>query len=261
MRLPIFKINTFTSDYRRGNPAGVCPLSSWLPDELMQSIAKENAYSETAFFVQNHDSYDLRWFTPGCEVDLCGHATLATAFALRSCMGQLRDLYKFNTRSGILSVEYKNEILVLDMPAAKFASTIAPANLIEGLGTSGREIYKGQDYMVVLGSAAEVAALKPNFSVLRKIDARGIIITARGEGEIDFVSRWFGGPDVGIDEDPVTGSAHCMLVPYWSRVLEKYQLFAKQISERGGELRCELSADRVKVGGQAVLYFSGEIYA
>jgi PhzF family phenazine biosynthesis protein len=259
VRIPIFKINVFTSDYRGGNPAGVCPLETWLPDALMQSIAKENGYSDTAFFVPSGENYDLRWFMPGCEVDLCGHATLATAFALRFYLGQVKDSYKFNTRSGLLSVEPKGEILVLDMPALEFVPAIAAASLVEGLGVNPKEVYKGQDYMVVLSSAEEVAALRPNYKVLRQIDSRGFIVTARGSDGIDFVSRWFGGPDVGIDEDPVTGSAHCMLVPYWSQVLAKRQLTARQISERGGDLHCELVVDRVKVGGQAVLYLSGEI--
>lgn len=260
MRLPIFKINAFTSVYRGGNPAGVCPLSAWLPDESMQSIARENGYSETAFFVQNGEGYDLRWFTPGCEVDLCGHATLATAFALKSCMGQSRDIYRFNTRSGLIGVESDGEIFVLDMPVAKFSPVTAPACIVEGLGVNPKEVYKGQDYMVVLSSAEEVAALRPNYTLLQQVEARGVIVTARGDGDVDFVSRWFGGPEVGIDEDPVTGSAHCMLVPYWSQVLAKRQLVAKQVSERGGDLRCELAGDRVKVGGRAVLYLSGEIH-
>lgn len=226
----------------------------------MQSIATENGYSDTAFFVPNGDGYDLRWFTPGCEVDLCGHATLATAFALQACLGQSSDIYKFHTRSGLVSVESDGDLFVLDMPAMKSPPAIAPACLVEGLGADPQEIYKSQDYMVVLSSAEDVAALKPNFNILQKIDVRGIIVTARGDDEVDFVSRWFGGRDVGIDEDPVTGSAHCMLVPYWSQVLNKRQFVAKQISARGGDLRCELVGDRVRAGGRAVLYLSGEIH-
>jgi PhzF family phenazine biosynthesis protein len=259
MELPLFKVNAFTTAWQGGNPAGVCPLQAWLPDELMQAIARENGYSETAFFVGNGDSFDLRWFTPGCEVDLCGHATLASAFVLHHVLGGGSRVYRFNTRSGVIPVEAAGDLLTLDMPALGWEPVELPQALANGLEVTPQAVFAGQDYMVVLPSADMVARLKPSFSWLGQADRRGTIVTAPGDGEVDFVSRWFGGRGVGVDEDPVTGSAHCMLVPYWAGVLGKKVLKARQVSARGGELYCELAGPRVRVGGHAVLYFKGTI--
>lgn len=259
MELPLFQVNAFARDFRSGNPAGVCPLREWLPDTLMQAIAAENGFSETAFLVPANGAYELRWFTPACEVDLCGHATLAAAHVLRHLLGGVAGPLRFHTRSGELVVEAEGDDLVLDMPRLGFEAATVPEAIRRGLGAGVLVCYRGQDYMVVLESAALVQALRPDFAVLQGVDARGVIVTASGQGEVDFVSRWFGSAGVGVEEDPVTGSAHAMLVPYWAEVLGKTRLQARQLSARGGELRCELAGDRVRVAGRTVLYFQGVI--
>jgi PhzF family phenazine biosynthesis protein len=262
MKIPLYQVNAFTTDYRGGNPAGVCPLNEWLSDEQMQSIAKENNFSETAFFVKNGDSFDLRWFTPGCEVDLCGHATLATTKVLAEELGEARNSYRFNTRSGVVSVMRLDDTYQLDMPKAEQKQVSCPAQLIEAIGHQPTECFLADDYLLAFDelNEAQLINLQPNFAAIKPVKCRGVIVTCRsGDKGFDFVSRWFGSADVGIDEDPVTGSAHCQLVPYWSDKLGLSRLRAKQVSAREGVLDCELREARVLVAGQATIYFKGEL--
>jgi PhzF family phenazine biosynthesis protein len=259
MKLQIFQIDAFASRPFAGNPAAVVPLDAWLPDDVMQAIAMENNLAETAFFVPGEKGYDLRWFTPTIEMDLCGHATLATGFLLFEILGTDQSILRFQTRSGELTVEKSDGRYVLDFPSRPGVTSEAPAQLIEALGgKQPKEILKSRDYMLVYESEADVLAIKPNFEALAKIDTHAVIVTAKGD-DADFVSRFFA-PEVGVPEDPVTGSAHCTLIPYWAEKLGKNELFARQVSWRGGELFCELVGDRVKIGGDAVLYLKGEIY-
>ena len=262
MKLEIFQVDAFTKNIFGGNPAAVCPLDAWLSDETMQQIAAENNLAETAFFVKNGDGYDLRWFTPTVEMDLCGHATLASAYVLCELLGEKSDMLKFQTQSGELTVEKNDDLLVLDFPSRPAVACRAPDGLIEAIGKTPREVLKSRDYMMVYESEDDVRAVSPDFAAMLKISAlkipaHGVIVTAPGK-DCDFVSRFFA-PEVGVFEDPVTGSSHCTLIPYWAEKLEKNNLFARQVSARGGELFCELIGDRVKIGGNAVLYLKGEI--
>ncbi len=260
MKIPYYHVDAFTSRLFAGNPAGVCPLESWLPAETMQKIAAENRHAETAFFVPlagEPERFHLRWFTPGAEVDLCGHATLATAFVLKECLGFNAPAVHFDTLSGPLTVSYEHDLLVMDFPSRPPLPYEAPAALLEGLGAAPVEVSRARDVLAVFESEAEVAALQPNFERLAQLDALGVIATAPGEGS-DFVSRFFA-PRVGVPEDPVTGSSHCTLIPYWANRLGKNRLESRQISARGGELACELVGERVKIGGRAVLYMHGTI--
>lgn len=259
MKLDIYQIDAFASRPFEGNPAAVVPLDKWLPDDAMLNIAMENNLAETAYFVPNGNGYDLRWFTPSVEMDLCGHATLASAYLIFEVLGTSESVLRFQTRSGQLTVEKKAEKYVLDFPSRPGVTAEAPAGLIDALGgATPKEIYKSRDYMLVYETEADVLAIKPDFSALMKIDTHAVIVTAKGDSS-DFVSRFFA-PEVGVPEDPVTGSAHCTLIPYWAERLGKNDLFARQVSQRGGELFCELVGDRVKIGGDAVLYLKGEIY-
>lgn len=255
-KVPYFEVHAFASELFRGNPAGVCPLSAWLGDALMQKIAAENGLPETAFFAPRGNDYDLRWFTPTTEVDLCGHATLASAFILFTEQGFDGDTVRFHSRSGPLTVSRSADILTLDFPSRPPRGCAAPQGLIEGLGAKPIEISKARDYFAVFASAKEVGGLRPDFGLLGALDEK-VIVTAPGD-DCDFVSRFFA-PTAGIDEDPVTGSAHCTLIPYWAQRLGKNKLRARQISKRGGELFCELAGDRVHIGGKAVLYLRGEL--
>ncbi len=258
MRLEIYQIDAFASRPFTGNPAAVVPLDAWLADDVMQAIAMENNLAETAFFVREGEGYGLRWFTPTVEMDLCGHATLASGYVIFEILGTDQTTLRFQTRSGELTVERKGERYVLDFPSRPGTVSDAPAGLIEAIGAEPKEILKSRDYMLVYENEADVLAIKPDFNSLMKIDTHAVIVTAKGDGS-DFVSRFFA-PEVGVPEDPVTGSAHCTLIPYWAEKLGKNELFARQVSERGGELYCELVGDRVKIGGNAVLYMKGEIY-
>jgi PhzF family phenazine biosynthesis protein len=258
MRLDIYQVDAFTNKVFGGNPAAICPLDEWLDAELMQKIALENNLSETAFFVKKGDAYEIRWFTPTYEIDLCGHATLASAFVIFEVLKLEESLIEFHShKSGSLSVEKKGDILVLDFPSRPVSACEAPKGLIEAIGKQPKEVLKARDYFLVYESEEEVLDINPNFSKLLEIDAHGFIVTARGDSS-DFVSRFFA-PEVGVFEDPVTGSSHCNLIPYWAEKLGKTELFARQISARGGELFCELKGDRVKIGGNSVLYLKGEI--
>jgi predicted PhzF superfamily epimerase YddE/YHI9 len=257
MRIPYFQINAFTTHTFGGNPAGVCMLPSWLPDAALKDIAAENDLSETAFLVRHESFFELRWFTPAVEVDLCGHATLASAFALFFELGYPEKIIPFETKSGRLTASRRDQLVELDFPSRPPLRCSAPEKLLAGLGSKPVEVLRSRDYLAVFDSPAEVAALKPNFDLLRQLDSLGIIVTAR-DSQADFVSRFFA-PAAGIDEDPVTGSAHCTLIPFWSDRLGKQEMFAKQISKRGGELFCRLLGDRVGIGGNAVAYLRGEI--
>lgn len=262
MQLPIFQLDAFSSRRFGGNPAAVCPVEAWPDDETLQSIAAENNLSETAFFRAEGDgTYHLRWFTPASEVDLCGHATLASAWVLLHRLEPARESVAFRTRSGILTVERGDDgFLLMDFPSRPPAPKEAPRALIEGLGDEPVAVLAGErDYLVVYESEDIVRKLKPDFARLRGLDRLGVIVTAGGSGS-DFVSRFFA-PSVGVPEDPVTGSAHCTLVPYWAEELGRGDdwLDARQVSARGGRLRCRHRGERVTIGGQAALYLVGEI--
>jgi len=257
MEIPIYQVDAFSSAAFGGNPAAVCPLEEWLPDETLQAIAAENNLSETAYFVRTGDRFALRWFTPGCEVDLCGHATLASAHVLFQELGIKDDTLRFDTKSGELVVRRDGRRLSMDFPSRPPAQVEVDPGLIAAMGGHPIEILAARDYLVVYGSEAEVRELRPNMEALTRIDRFAFIATARGEN-CDFVSRFFA-PAKGIPEDPVTGSAHCTLVPYWAAKLGKTTLAARQISKRGGELFCRLQDGRVEMAGSATLFLRGRI--
>lgn len=258
MRIPIYQIDAFTNEQFKGNPAAVCPLQEWLPDDVMQKIAAENNLAETAFFVKTEDGYELRWFTPVDEIDLCGHATLASAFVIFTYLDKEIANINFSTKSGILEVSKHGNLLTMLFPSreGEKCDTI-PEELIRGLGKKPLELYKARDYMAVYETEQDILDLKLNMNELAKIDALGVIVTAKGN-EVDFVSRFFA-PNTGIDEDPVTGSAHCTLVPYWKKVLNKNEFTALQVSERGGKLHCEDLGETIKLSGEAVAFLEGVI--
>ncbi len=258
MKLKIYQIDAFSKTVFGGNPAAVVPLEGWLDDATMQEIAQENNLSETAFFVPEGEGFGLRWFTPLSEVELCGHATLASAFVLFETLGFGGNMIIFETKSGKLTVTREADgMLSMDFPA-EFASVCeTPKELAGAIGVTPIETLIGVDYMALLGSEREVLGLKPDFAKLKELGGRGLIVTAKGDTN-DFVSRFFA-PKLGIDEDPVTGSAHCALAPYWSQKIGKTTLHAKQLSKRSGEIECELTGDRVSLKGYAVKYMSGEI--
>ncbi|TMP30274.1 isomerase [Pseudoalteromonas rubra] len=258
MKLDIFQVDAFASAVFEGNPAAVCPLPSWLPDDLLQKIAEENNLSETAFFVSAENTYQLRWFTPKGEVDLCGHATLATAHVLFTHLGFHDQTVQFQTRSGLLSVTKLPEGYSMDFPATPPHPVDPPENILVGLGVSSVEaVLAGFDYLVVLSHESEVKAVSPDFEKLAQLDLRGVVVTARGDS-VDFVSRCFY-PKLRVNEDPVTGSAHCQLAPYWCERLDKNKLTAQQLSERTGKIKCTLVEGRVILEGNAVDYLQGQI--
>jgi predicted PhzF superfamily epimerase YddE/YHI9 len=250
-----FVVDAFTDEIFRGNPAGVCPLDEWIDDDLMQKIATENRLSETAFFVPEDDGYRLRWFTPESEVDLCGHATLASASVLFDHLEYPHEIIHFMSKSSDLFVKKIGHSIVVDLPARPAAPCNPPNELRLAFGFDMDEVYRSRDYLVVLDSEDGVRSVSPDFSVLEKLDAEGVIVTAPGH-EVDFVSRFFA-PRLGIPEDPVTGSAHCTLAPYWATKLGKTDLSAEQISARGGSLACRVADDRVHIAGRAALYLRG----
>ncbi len=262
MKIPFFQVDAFSRKVFGGNPAAVCLLSSWLADETLQAIAAENNLSETAFLVpraNSNNSYELRWFTPLVEVDLCGHATLASAFVVFSFLASDLSSVYFSTKSGGLTVIKKGELLSMDFPASEPEPVKSISYLPQALGVEPQEILKSRDLLVVFPDEATIRYLKPDFEKLRKVkDVLGIIVTAKGDN-VDFVSRFFA-PNVGVPEDPVTGSAHCTLIPYWAKKLAKKRLHAWQLSKRGGELFGEYLGERVKISGNAVLYARGELY-
>ena len=257
--LQIYQVAAFTDRSFGGNPAAVIPLEAWLSDSLMQKIAAENNLSETAFFVpMGHSEWHIRWFTPAVEVPLCGHATLASAAVIHSKLGHSDWPITLQSASGPLTVDVDTDAFVLDLPTNYPQPVQLPEGLEEALGITVVESYIGNDiYMVVLPNEASVAALDPDLGPLAAVTEHGVIATAPGD-HVDFVSRFFA-PAIGIAEDPVTGAAHCVLTPYWSKRLNKSRLDARQISSRVGVLRCEDHGDRVKLRGSAVFFLSGEI--
>jgi PhzF family phenazine biosynthesis protein len=258
MKIPLYQVDAFTGRLFGGNPAAVCPLETWLDDGTMQSIAAENNLSNTAFFVPAGDSFQLRWFTPEVEVDLCGHATLASAYVLMNHLYPDRQEVRFQTKSGELSVTRGEDLYTLDFPARPASPCDVPPELLEALGLKPQEVWAAKAYMAVYESEEEVLDLRPDMEQLAALDKIGVIVTAPGL-QADFVSRFFA-PAAGIPEDPVTGSAHCTLIPYWSDFLGKQTLLAHQVSKRGGELLCQDLGDRVKISGRAILFADGTIY-
>jgi predicted PhzF superfamily epimerase YddE/YHI9 len=258
MNLPLYQVDAFASALFRGNPAAVCPLDEWLPDAVMQAIAAENNLSETAFFVGSSGEYQLRWFTPRIEVELCGHATLASAYVIFNHLEPTRAALNFDTRSGILKAHRDKDAVILDFPAKAACLCEPPADLLAAVGRQPRVILAKDDtFILVYGHADEVSSLRPDSAALKSAGYY-VIATAPGQ-DVDFVSRFFAAP-AGIPEDPVTGSAHCLLAPYWSQILGCDMLKARQLSERGGELTCLLQRDRVLISGQCVLYLQGMIH-
>ena len=257
MELTLYQIDAFTDRVFKGNPAAVCPLNDWLTDTDLQAIAEENNLSETAFYVPAEAGFHLRWFTPKAEVDLCGHATLATAFVIFNYSDYADETVKFETRSGELTVTKSDDLLVMDFPSQPGKPCTTPPLLVEGLGKTPIEVLSSEDYMAVFENEEVLTALKPNFDTLSKLDLRGVMVTAKGKN-VDFVSRFFA-PRYGINEDPVTGSAHCALTPYWSGKLNKTKLSARQVSKRTGYIECELKGNRVFLSGRAVKYMEGKI--
>jgi PhzF family phenazine biosynthesis protein len=257
MRIPMYQVDAFTDKLFAGNPAAVCPLQEWLPDDQLQAIALENNLSETAFFVPDGDGYNLRWFTPATEVELCGHATLATAFVVMTELTPDKREVRFQTRSGKLVVAREGGKLMMNFPARPPAECKPHADLIAGLGGTPEKVLAARDYLVVYRTEAEVRALKPKMDLLAQMDRFAVIATAPGD-KVDFVSRFFA-PAKGVPEDPVTGSAHCTLIPYWAERLGRTELHALQVSRRGGELWCRLLGDRVSMSGYAVRFLTGII--
>ena len=257
VRIPVYQVDAFASRVFTGNPAAVCPLEAWLPDQQMQAIAAENNLAETAFFVQNGHGYQLRWFTPAVEVDLCGHATLASAFVIFHHLTPDARSVEFSSRSGKLTVTRDGDLLSLDFPVRPAVECDTPEGLVAALGKKPEKVLLAHEYLVVYGTENELRSVQPNMDALAKIDCFATIITAPGK-EVDFVSRFFA-PAQGIPEDPVTGSSHCTLTPYWSKRLGKKKLHAYQASPRGGELWCEDRGERVTISGKAVQFLEGTI--
>lgn len=259
-KINIYQIDAFTDKVFSGNPAAVCLLNEWLPDEMMQNIGAENNLAETAFLVKRAEDYEIRWFTPTLEVALCGHATLASAHVLFHHLNHPEDTIQFFSRhSGHLSVTKKEENLTLDFPSDIAKEVDGPQEILDAMNLKPEGVFQGRtDYMLLFKDQHEIEQLNPDMALLKKFRARGVIVTAPGD-HVDFVSRFFA-PGSGIDEDPVTGSAHTTLTPFWSERLNKKLLHAKQLSKRGGDLVCELVDQRVKITGKAITYLKGEIH-
>lgn len=260
MTLTIYQVDAFATEIFSGNPAAVVPLDNWLDDDLMQKIAMENNLSETVFFVKTDDGYHIRWFTPEYEIDLCGHATLASAYIIKTFLEpHVPEIHFTTQKAGILKTTVKDGVYTLDFPARMPVATETPKDLLECLGvTNAVDVLRSRDYFVVLPNEEAVNNVEPDYALMKNLDTIGVIVTAKGQ-TADVVSRCFY-PGAGIPEDPVTGSAHCNIVPYWSSKLGPTKIFAKQLSPRGGELHCELAGDRVLMSGGCVLYLKGEIY-
>jgi PhzF family phenazine biosynthesis protein len=262
MEFRLFQIDAFANKIFRGNPAAVCPLSEWLADETLQAIAQENNLAETAYFVPQDDEFHLRWFTPRLEVDLCGHATLASAFVIFTELERTRQVVRFESRSGPLYVKRNGDLLTMDFPAWGLdPCEQPPAALLEGLGKQPLELFSvtpGTNYFAVYGSETEVRSLNPNFTTLEELHPYGVIVTAPGD-KADCASRYFV-PSYGIPEDPVTGSIHSALTPFWAKRLNKKEIHARQVSSRGGDLFCEDGGERVNISGHAIKYLEGKIY-
>jgi len=264
MKLPYYQINAFTDQFNGGNPAGVCPLDSWLPDDVLQQIAAENNLSETAFFVAEADNseadYHLRWFTPSCEVDLCGHATLATSHYLYHFAHFTKSKLTFKTLSGLLHVSKNQQSYNIELPTSDISSCALPECLALGLGIKPIETYRNDDYFLVFEHEDDIKNMQPNFDTIQQMDLRCAIVTApSNQPNIDFVSRVFGSKDLGIPEDPATGSTHTTLTEYWAKKLNKTELTAAQLSARGAVLKCTLKENSVVVSGSAYCYSEGII--
>lgn len=259
MKIPLYQVDAFTERLFSGNPAAVCPLpGGWLDDAIMQNIAMENNLAETAFYICEQNKYSIRWFTPTTEVDLCGHATLAAAYVIFHHENKGVRAIQFHSKSGILSVTETDEFITLDFPADTLHEVELTEELISPFSSKPREAYRGNtDYMLVFDKERQIQEMQVNLAAISNIKARGVIITARGE-TCDFVSRFFA-PQSGIDEDPVTGSAHTTLTPYWSKVLNKKEMSAMQLSRRRGFLLCRDMGRRIEISGKAKLYMKGEI--
>jgi PhzF family phenazine biosynthesis protein len=260
MKQNIYQVDAFTDEIFKGNPAAVCPLDSWLRDDILQKIAMENNLSETAFYLREGEDYSIRWFTPTVEVDLCGHATLAAAFIMFNYEKHEGTLIRFKSlRSGELTVTKSGELLTLNFPADITSEASENKTIGECFNIKPKQIFRGKtDYMLIFSTETEIKQLIPNLGQIKALDCRGVIVTAPGEN-VDFVSRFFG-PQSGVDEDPVTGSAHTTLTPYWSQRLGKKSLAAVQLSARKGFLNCKINGDRVEISGKCRLYLKGEIY-
>lgn len=256
----IYQVDAFAEELFSGNPAAVCPLDEWLSDDILQNIAAENNLAETAFFVKEDDQYQLRWFTPTVEVDLCGHATLAAAYVLFHHENFAGDKISFfSPRSGALSVSKEGELLTLNFPADQIKSTELTDSLSNCFNIKPTSAIKGKtDYLLIYENEDQIINIVPDMPLIAEIEARGIIVSAPGD-TVDFVSRFFA-PQSGVDEDPVTGSAHTTLTPYWSKKLDKVELSARQLSNRGGALQCKYLGDRVQISGKGKLYLQGEIF-
>jgi len=257
MLLKIYQIDAFTSELFKGNPAAVCPLEEWLSDEKMQKIAMENNLSETAFFVPKGNEFHIRWFSPTNEVDLCGHATLASSFVIFNILNYDKEQIEFDSKSGKLIVTKENDKLTLDFPAQPPVWCDIPKEIINAFDTKPIECLKSEDYIAVFDNEEDIVNANPKFEPLNKLGLRGVLITAKSN-KYDFVARCFF-TGLGIDEDPVTGSAYTQLAPYWATKLGKTKFRAKQVSARGGELTCEVKGDRVFIAGKAVKYMEGKI--
>jgi PhzF family phenazine biosynthesis protein len=258
MEIPFYQVDAFTDRVFAGNPAAVCPLQSWPEDAILQNIAAENNLAETAFFVSEENGYHLRWFTPATEVDLCGHATLASAYIIMNRLRPGLNEVRFRAIAGELRVTREQDLYALDFPSRPPKRIEPPRELIEAMGTEPDEVWLSRDYMAVFDKEPQLRALSPDFKKLAALDAFALIATAPGDSA-DFVSRFFA-PAQGIDEDPVTGSAHCTLIPFWSERLGKKNLRALQISARTGELFCEDRGERVIIAGRAALFAEGKLY-
>lgn len=258
MKQKIFQVDAFTLEAFSGNPAAVLILDNWLCDELMQKIAEENNLSETAFTVNKGDYYELRWFTPDVEVDLCGHATLATAQVLFNHLEYSGNVIQFESKSGILKVRKDGDLLVLDFPTDRIEKISVPTALLSSMNIKPVDAYKGKtDIMLIYQNQADIERLRPDFGKMYAATVRGVIATAKGN-ECDFVSRFFA-PCVGVNEDPVTGSAHTTLIPYWTEKLGKKEMIAIQLSKRRGYLKCKYLGERVEIAGKAITYMEGFI--
>jgi len=259
MKIPIYQVDAFTSEVFGGNPAAVCPLNKWLDKDIMQKIAMENNLSETVFFVPKDDTFEIRWFTPKVEINLAGHPTLAAAWVIYNELKYQKPVIRFKSPlSGELIIEKDQNLLIMDFPSNEGKVIPAPEYLMDGLGAEPVEVIQSRDLLAIYKNQQEIEKIKPNFGILEKVETFGIIISAQGE-DCDFVSRFFA-PRAGINEDPVTGSAHTTLIPYWSSKLQKKKLEAIQLSERKGKLTCEYQGARVKIAGTAKLFMKGEIF-
>ncbi len=259
MQIPIFQVDAFTDKIFGGNPAAVCPLENWLPDDVMQKIAMENSVAETAFFIPLNDGFEIRWFTPEIEMDLCGHATLATAHIIARHMNSQMSSLKFYSKSGVLTVKVENELLTLDFPSRKPYPSDVPQIILDAFQVKPVEVLKSRDYVLVYKTEEIIRSMEPDQGILNQInlDPGGIVVTAKGD-EVDFVSRFFT-PQASIFEDPVTGSAHCSLIPYWSQKLNKMSMSALQLSHRIGKLQCKDLGERILISGNAITYLEGRI--